>query len=345
MRIDLFGVAAGDVPVLDTATCAPPFALVYQPGFGTSGVPIHWMDREGKATPLRSAPANWTALQFAPDGNRLALQVNVVGSGADIWLYEWERDAFTRLTSDPGNHANPVWTPDGRRIVFGSNPANEGPLNLYWRRADGVGDVQRLTDSAHGHVPVSWHPSGTLLAFAELNPQTNFDLLMLPMEGSETAGWKPGRPTVFLNSRFDEREPMFSPDGRWIAYQSNASGRNEVYVRPYPGPGGQWQISTGGGVSPIWSRTANELFFGTPTQQIMVSVYDIEGHAFRAGKPRLWSDARYKTRGTFRPFDLHPDGKRFALALAAPTPGDGGHDHVTMMFNVFDELRRLAPKR
>ena len=319
--------------------------LVYQPGLGTSGVPIHWMDHAGKTTPLRSAPANWTALQFAPDGHRLALQINVVGSGADIWLYEWQRDAFTRLTSDAGNHANPVWTPDGRRIVFGSSPATGGPLNLYWRRADGVGDVQRLTDSASGQVAVSWHPSGKVLAFAELNLQTNFDLLMLPVEGSETVGWKPGKPTVFLNSRSDEREPMFSPDGRWIAYQSNASGRNEVYVRPYPGPGGQWQISTGGGVSPTWSRTANELFFGTPTQEIMVSAYDIEGTAFRAGKPRLWSDARYKTRGISRPFDLHPDGKRLALAPAAPTPDDGRQGHVTMMVDVFDELRRLAPKR
>jgi serine/threonine protein kinase/Tol biopolymer transport system component len=319
--------------------------LVYQPGSGTSGVPIHWMDHEGKTTALRTVPANWTALRFAPDGHRLALQINVVGSGADIWLYESERDAFTRLTSDPGNHGNPVWTPDGRRIVFGSTRGNQGPLNLYWRRADGVGDVQRLTDSAHGHLPVSWHPGGKFLAFTELNPQTNFDLLILPIEGDETGGWRPGKPTVFLKSRFDEREPMFSPDGRWIAYQSNASGRNEVYVRPYPGPGGQWQISTGGGVYPAWSRTANELFFGTPTQQIMVSAYDIDGHAFRAEKPRLWSDARYKTRGTFRPFDLHPDGKRFALAPAAATPGDAGQDHVTVIFNVFDELRRIAPNR
>ena len=97
--------------------------LVYLPGQGTRGVPIDWMDREGTTTPLRSAPANWTALQFAPDGRRLALQINVVGSGADIWVYDWERDALTRLTADPGNHANPVWTPDGHRLVFGSTPA------------------------------------------------------------------------------------------------------------------------------------------------------------------------------------------------------------------------------
>jgi serine/threonine-protein kinase len=229
--------------------------------------------------------------------------------------------------------------------VFGSTPANQGTLNVYWRRADGVGDAQRLTESALGQLPVSWHPSGKVLAFQELSPQTNFDLMTLPMDGNEASGWKPGKPSVFLNSRFDEREPMFSPDGRWIAYQSNESGRNEVYVRPYPGPGGQWQISTGGGVSPTWSRTTPELFFGTPTQQIMVATYQVDGDAFRAEKPRLWSDARYKTRGTFRPFDLHPDGKRFALAPAAPAPGGARQDHVTVIFNVFDELRRIAPNR
>jgi Tol biopolymer transport system component len=269
----------------------------------------------------------------------------MVGAGADIWVYDWERDLFARLIPDSGDHANPVWTPDGRRIVFGSTPANQGTLNLYWRRADGVGDVQRLTTSPYGHVPVSWHPSGKFLAFAELNPKTNFDLLILPIEGDDASGWKPGKPTVSLSSRFDERNPMFSPDGRWIAYQSNESGRNEVYVQPYPGPGGKWQISTGGGVFPTWSRTARELFFGTPTQQIMMAAYEVEGNAFRAEKPQLWSEARYKLRGPFRPFDLHPDGKRFALAPAAPAPGGARQDHVTMIFNVFDELRRIAPNR
>jgi serine/threonine-protein kinase len=319
--------------------------LAYLPGQGTSGVPIHWMDRDGTTTPLRSTPANWTALRFAPDGNRLALQINMVGAGADLWVYEWARDLLTRLISDPGNRANPVWTPDGRRIVFGAAPGNQGTQNLYWQRADGIGDAQRLTESAHGHVPGSWHPNGKFLAFAELNPQTNFDLLILPMEGDEASGWKPGKPTDFLKSRHDEREPMFSPDGRWIAYQSNESGRHEVYVRPYPGPGGKLQISTDGGVFPTWSRTGRELFFGTPTEQIMVSAYEVEGDTFRVGKPRPWSDARYRPRGPFRPFDVHPDGQRFALAPAAPIPAGARQDHLTVIFNVFDELRRITASR
>jgi Tol biopolymer transport system component len=258
-------------------------------------------------------------------------------------VYEWARDALSLLTSEPGNHAQPVWTPDGRRIVFASTPANQGTLNLYWKRADGVGDAQRLTDSPYEHHPTSWHPNGKFLAFSELNPQTNFDLLILPMEGDEASGWKAGQPTVFLKSRFNEREPMFSPDGRWIAYQSDESGRDEVYVRSFAGAGGKWQISNGGGVFPVWSRTARELFYGTPTQQIMVSAYDVERDSFRAEKPRLWSDTRYRPRGSLRPFDLHPDGKRFGLAPAAPAPAGARQDHVTVIFNVFDELRRIAP--
>jgi Tol biopolymer transport system component len=317
--------------------------LVYLPGQDRSGVPIYWIDREGRTTPLRSAAANWNSLQFAPDGRRLALQINLVGSGANIWVYEWARDALSLLTSEPGNHAQPVWTPDGRRIVFASTPANQGTLNLYWKRADGVGDAQRLTDSPYEHHPTSWHPNGKFLAFSELNPQTNFDLLILPMEGDEASGWKAGQPTVFLKSRFNEREPMFSPDGRWIAYQSDESGRDEVYVRSFAGAGGKWQISNGGGVFPVWSRTARELFYGTPTQQIMVSAYDVERDSFRAEKPRLWSDTRYRPRGSLRPFDLHPDGKRFGLAPAAPAPAGARQDHVTVIFNVFDELRRIAP--
>jgi len=315
-------------------------ALLYVPGQGTSGVPIHWMDREGKTTPLRAAPSNWTAIQFSPDGRRLALQMGLVRN-SDVWVYELARDTLTRATSDTFN-ARPVWSPDGRRIVFMSNRGNQdAPPNLYWQLADGVRDAERLTHSPNAQFPGSWHPGGKLLAFAERNPENNFDVMILPMEGDETSGWKAGQPTVFLKSRFDEREPSFSPDGRWIAYQSNESGHDEVYVRPFPGPGGTWPISSGGGSFPVWSRTARELFYGTTTQQIMVVPYVVEGAAFRADKPRLWSEGRYRFRGISRPFDLHPDGRRFALAPATPT--DAKQDHVTVIFSVFDELRRIAP--
>jgi len=351
--LDRLEVTGQPVPVLEgvtsnSASGSAQFAvsatgtLVYLPGQSTSaGVPIHWMNREGKTTPLRATPANWLNLQFAPDGRRLALQID--DGQNDVWVYEWAGDTLTRLTFDPAADTKPVWTSDSRRIVFASDRADKSTPNLYWQRADGTGDAQRLTESKNPQVPASWHPSGKFLAFEEINPQTGFDLMILPMEGDEASGWKPGKPTVFLNGPFYEREPMFSPDGRWLAYWSNETGRQEVYVRPFPGPGSGWQISTGGGTYPTWSRTRHELFYGTPSTQIMVAAFTVEGDSFRAEKPRLWSDGRFVVRGLNRMFDLHPDGERFALAPATQTSGSAKQDHVTFIFNFFDELRRLAP--
>ena len=339
----LEGVTANDRSGSAQFAVSATGTLVYVPGQNTAaGVsPIHWMNHEGKTTPLRATLANWSSPHFAPDGHRLAIQIN--DGPPDIWVYEWAQDTPTRLTFDPADDRKPVWTPDGRRIVFASSRGDKSTLNLYWQRADGTGDAQRLTDSKNFQSPASWHPSGKLLAFDENNPQTGYDLMILPMEGDEASGWKPGKPTAFLNSPFVEREPMFSPDGRWLAYASNETSRFEVYVRPFPGPGGKRQISTGGGNFPTWSRTKRELFYGTASGQIMVAAFTVEGNSFSAEKPRLWSDERFVERGPNRPFDLHPDGERFAIAPAAQTPGGGKQDHVTFLFNFFDELRRVAP--
>jgi serine/threonine-protein kinase len=298
------------------------------------------MDRAGKTTPLRAMPSNWSNPHFSPDGLRLA--VDILDKQADVWVYEWARDTLSRLTFDPAADGKPVWTPDGRRIVFGSR-RNNGPFNLYWQRADGTGDAQRLTESKNVQYPASWHPSGKFLAFGEASPGTGSHLMILPMEGDEASGWKPGKPTVFLNSPFAEIEPMFSPDGRWLAYFSNESGRNEVYVRPFPGPGGKWQISTSGGETPTWSRARHELFYQTLDNRLMVAAYTVEGDSFRADKPKLWSEGRFLSLRNQRSFDLHPDGERFALAAAPDAQTTARQDKVVFIFNFFDELRRLAP--
>ncbi len=320
--------------------------LVYQPGQSvSSGALIHWMDHEGKTTPLRATLVNWSNLLFAPDGLRLAMQIAAPGRGpSDVWVYEWARERLTQLTSDPAFDSKPVWTPDSRRIAFGSARGDRSTLNLYWQPADATGDTKRLTESKNEQRPASWHPSGKFLAFEEQNPTTSWDLMMLRMEGDDASGWKPGKPTVFLNPPSAEREPMFSPDGQWLAYHSNESGRNEVYVRPFPGPGGKSQISTGGGTYPTWSHTKRELFYSL-NGQIMVAPFAVEADSFRAEKPRLWSDGRYLERPGNRGFDLHPDGERFALALApaAQTPSGTKQDKVVFIFNFFDELRRIAP--
>ena len=136
---------------------------------------------------------------------------------------------------------------------------------------------------------------------------------------------------------------MFSPDGRWLAYYSNESGRNEVYVRQFPSPGGRWQISSGGGTYPTWSRTKRELFYSL-NGRIMVVPFAVQDDSFRADRPRLWSDGRYLERSGNRGFDLHPDGARFAVALApaAQTAGGTIQDKVVFIFNFFDELHRIA---
>jgi eukaryotic-like serine/threonine-protein kinase len=199
----------------------------------------------------------------------------------------------------------------------------------------------RLTESKYWQRPASWHPSGKFLAFEEVH-QANVDIMILPIEGNDASRWKPGTPTPFLNGPFIEGFPMFSPDGRWLAYSSNETGRHEVYVRPFPGQGGKWQVSTGGGTHPTWSRAKRELFYGLDGQ-IMVAPYTVQADSFRAEKPRLWSEGRYQPRGPSRMFDLHPDGERVALAPAAQTSDVTGQKSVVFIFNFFDELRRVAP--
>ncbi len=314
--------------------------LVYVSGQSAGGeAPIQWMDRAGKVSPLRATPANWGHPSLAPDGRRLAIDIN--NGQTDVWVYEWARDTLTRVTFDAAADTTPVWTPDGRRIVFRSN--RDKSLSLYWQRADGTGDVQRLTESQNSQYPASWHPSGTFLAFSETRPQTSNDLMILPIDGDEASGWKPGKPTVFLGTPFIEVEPMFSPDGRWIAYHSNESGRVEMYVRPFPGPGGKWLISTDGGAYPTWSRTRHEIFYASPDNRLMVASYAVEGDSFKADKPRVWSERRFSVRPRLRSFDLHPDGERFVLAAAPDNESAVKQDKLVFIFNFFDELRRLAP--
>src|SRR5262249_53590645 len=142
--------------------------------------------------------------------------------------------------------------------------------------------------SPNVQYPSSFHPSGKYLAFYETSRGLN-DIMILPIEGDESSGWKPGKPTAFLSTPASESEPMFSPDGRWIAYTSEEPGRSEVFVRPFPGPGGKWQISTAGGFEAVWSRTRPELLYRAADNRIMAVSYAFEGDSFKADKPRAWS--------------------------------------------------------
>lgn len=164
--------------------------------------------------------------------------------------------------------------------------------------------------------------------------------MILPMNGDEASGWTPGKPTALVNTPHSEREPMFSPDGRWIAYWSNESGRYQVYVRPFADSGGVWQISTGGGDHPTWSRTSRELFYSLDGQ-IMVVPYQVDGDSFRADKTRPLAETRFVQRAQNRMFDLHHKGDRFVLAADADQAGGAGEHKAVFVFEFFNELRRL----
>ena len=319
-------------------------ALVYVLGqLVSNNAPIQWMDRSGKLTSLRSMPANWSNPVFSPDGTRLAFDIGD-GRQSDIWVYDIARDTLSRLTFDQADDQRPAWTPDGQRIAFSSKRGDGVTFNLYWQRADGTGEAARLTQSKNQQFAGAFHPTGKVLAFLEQSMQTGSDLMMLPIDGDEATGWKPGEPTVFLKTPLNESTPAFSPDGRWLAYLSNENGTNNVYVRPFPGPGGKWQISSGAADDPMWSPARRELFFSAPPGlRLMVAGYSVEGQSFRADKPTLVSDARFGVlpRSPSRDIAIHPDGQRFAIAPPAETANR--ISSVVFVFNFLDELRRLAP--
>jgi serine/threonine-protein kinase len=335
-RLTLAGVPASILEdVSSSAGAGGDFALAGGPsGSGTfvylagkgQGLPISWLDSAGKTEPL-APPGIYRTPRFSPDGKRLAFDMTN-GPSDDIWVKDLDRDTLYRLSFLVGRTLGPVWTPDGKAIVFESR---DSPApGMYWMRSDGSGEAQRLTDGKRNELPGSFSPDGKRLALNQIG-----GVFTASIEGD------PGHPRLGKPELFVEKagQSEFSPDGRWLAYISNISGTVEVYVRPFPGPGGRWQISTGGGVSPRWSRAGRELLFETLDNRVMVVSYTAQGESFAAGKPRVWSETRLLNVIGIPVYDLAPDGKRIAAILA----GDQGPTHLTFLLNFFDELRRRAP--
>ena len=339
------GVGAAQLAVSSDGT------LVYLPGgVSSSANPIEWLTRDGKTSLVRAEKADWGNPRFSPDGQKLAIDLSD-GKQHDIWVYEFARSTLTQLTFDAAEDRNPVWTLDGRRIVFNSDRAKAGVPNLYWVSADGTGEVTRLTDSPNFQRPYSWHPSAKFLAFYEGRTATSADLMMLPMEGDAVRGWTPGTPTVFLSTPAAEAGPVFSPDGRFIVYFSTEAGGStyDVYVRPFPGPGGKWRISTTGGIYPEWSATTRELLFlnylDPAPSKIMAAPYTIVGESFHNETPKVWSPTSVQNTSTTNSgYDLHPDGKRIAAA-AVVDQGYTVQDKVVFVFNFAEYLSKIAPRK
>jgi Tol biopolymer transport system component len=294
------------------------------------------MRRDGTTTPMRVSPLDWRAPRFSPDGRRLAFHLDD-GHQLDIFTYEWARDALTRLTFDPAVHSNPVWSPDSRTIVFSSTRSAKQLANLYWLSVDRPGEPHRLTESGDRQFATSWHPSGRYLAFEQQVSRDLWDVMILPMEGSG-AGWKAQAPQLVLKKIAQRPAAVFSPDGRWLAYASNESGRSEVFVHSFPGPDTRWHVSSSGGRAPTWSRRRNELLYLAPDSHLMVVSYTIEGNTFRANPPQKWAEQPINERWGPRPFDLHPDGDRVVVSGDLANRTKVGR--VVLISNVVDEVRR-----
>jgi Tol biopolymer transport system component len=305
-------------------------SLVYvSGGFQATQNKLVWVGRNGTEQAVAAPAHGYLIPRLSPDGGRVA--VGIAEQENQIWLYDLSRETLTRLTFEGNSSNGPVWTPDGKRVVFNSN--KEGGTNIFWQLADGSGGLERLTTSEYLHAPMSWSPDGQLLAFHEVNPTTQRDIWVLRMGDR--------KPQPFLRTQFDEAVPRFSPDGHWLAYMSNESGRYEIYVQPYPGPGGKWQISTDGGTESAWNRNGRELFYRSGNKMMAV---DVTTHpSLSVGKPRMLFEGRYaQPPFPATNYDVSPDGQRFLMlkpieaAQAAPT-------QINVVLNWFEELKRRVP--
>jgi serine/threonine-protein kinase len=302
--------------------------LVYVPGTVQARQRrLVWVSRNGTEQPLAAPAHAYDSPRISPDARQLA-----VSSEGQIWLYDLSRQTLTRFTFEGKLNNRAVWTPDGKRIAFYSD--KEGPLNIFWQQADGSGGLERLTTSENTNVPMSFSPDGQVMSFQEADPTTAKTHVWVLRLGDRKA-------QSFSRIQFNEAAPRFSPDGRWLAYISDESGRYEVYVQPYPGPGGKWQISTDGGAEPVWNRNGRELFYRSSNKMMAVDIAAQPN--FTAGNPRMLFQGEYVLATAPVPnYDVSPDGQRFLMvksnesAQVAPT-------QINVVLNWFEELKQKVP--
>ena len=354
VRFDLarLEVMSDPVPVLEQLMTAPTAAadfvisrqgtLAYVPG-RAGGLPfiprsLVWVSRQGREEPIKAPPRTYTTPRLSPDGTRVA--VDIRDQENDIWVWDLAREGLTRLTFNPGPDGNPVWTPDGRRIIFNSTRAGVG--NLFWQSADGTGSAERLTTSQNLQFPNSISPDGKSVVFNTQVPRTGRDLYLLHLDRDKA------QPEVLLETTFTEANAEISPDGRWLAYQSDESGQEQIYVRPFPKVNdGRWQVSTNGGRTPVWARSGRELFFADGAG-FLISVPVQTAQAFSAGNATKVFETRYYSSSGIgsRPFDVSRDGQRFLMIKdSAGTGQDTPPVSMVVVLNWFEELKARVGSR
>ena len=308
-------------------------SLVYISGSsgGIRTSSLVWVDRDGREEMLPLPPGDYLDPRLSPDESALALSVGDSGE-RDIRVFDLARLSPSRITFGGGNRS-PVWSPNGEQLVFFDQASDR----LLLAPSAGGGATETLLEGTGTQVPTSWIADGQVVAFYVLSPDTRRDLWVLPMDGDQT-------PVPFLVTPFHERAGAFSPDGRWLAYVSDESGRDEVYVCPYPSdPSQEVTISTDGGRGPVWSRDSRELFYQNGEQMMVVAVES--GESFRPSPPKLLFAGSYVqpiSQGLFPQYDVSQDG-RFLMMKSAVADDGGTLAQVVLVQNWFEELKRLVP--
>jgi eukaryotic-like serine/threonine-protein kinase len=305
-------------------------SLVYVPGnIQADQRKLVWVTRNGAEQPIAAPARAYRIPRLSPDGRRVIVAID--DEGAQTWLYDFSRETLIRLTFGGTVNQAPVWSPDGKRLVFQSN--REGSLSLFSQLADGSGGLERLTTSESSPAANSWSSDGQLLAFVDVDPTSGWAIWVLRLSDRKAQ--------PFLQAAFNGNAPRFSPDGHWLAYASDETGHFEVYVQPYPGPGGKWQISADGGMEPMWNPNGRELFYRSGRKMMAVEIATQPG--FTAGKPRVLFEGDYvPTPLQFPNYDVSPDGQRFLMLkpseqeAAAPT-------QINVVLNWFEELKQRVP--
>ena len=302
--------------------------------------PISWLDASGKTAPLVSPSGNYGVPRLSPDGKRVAY-LAAGGKGSDVWVYNIDRGTPTQLTFTGGLNSELAWARDSKHLVYGDG------TGLWWIRADGAGQRQPLLETADTPRPFCFEPTqnNNEARLAFLLTTTGLPYIStLPIDLTDPEHPKAGKPEPFLAvAAFAQADPMFSPDGKFIAYASGESGNEEVFVRPFPGPGGKWKVSSKGGKFPSWSAATHELLFLGGDDRIMAASYSTQGDAFSAGVPRVWSPTQVRRNGVRQNFDVSPDGKRVIMFPRPVAEESTGNLHATFLLNFFDEVRRRVP--
>ena len=286
-----------------------------------------WVDRSGRTQPLTEFQREFHEPRLSPDGGRLSVTIGDIGV-RNIWIYEIDRGTLTPFTLESQN-SRAIWAPDGQRLLFSSDRA--GATNLFWMPTDRSTEAEQVTTSGTSLFPTSWSPDG-MVAYVELAGFQGSNIGVVPLEGE--------REPETVATEYEERNAIFSPNGRWIAFTSSRSGQTEVYVKPYPGQGGLVQISTDGGLEPVWAPNGKELFYRNRDQMMVVAV-ETEA-TFQAERPRLLFEGSYAYNhtGTTSNYDITPDGQRFVMVQATQ---ESAPAQIQVVLNWFEELRRLAP--